>query len=168
MKRFTKKLSNDKVALGKIYEHYVDSFDVDIIYDYQSERAEECGNKFYYGELVEKLAKYEDLGTVEDFEEILKLQEIRESRPYYKKYLEELRVNDERLLHPDFDDIYKRYFDLREELEVYKRALEMASQTISEILGGPIVMGGAIANKLRFEPKDTEYFLEQSRKELEV
>lgn len=74
MKRFTKKLNNDKVVLGKIYKHYVDSFDVDIIYDYQSERAEECGNKFYYGELVEKLAKYENLGTVEEFKNLKERQ----------------------------------------------------------------------------------------------
>lgn len=76
MKRFTKKLSNDKVALGKIYEHYVDSFDVDIIYGYQSERAKECGNRFYYGELIEKLAEYENLGTVEDFKNLIKEAQI--------------------------------------------------------------------------------------------
>lgn len=71
MSRLTKKANKSKVFLGKIYEHYIDSFDVDIIYGYENETAKDCGNKFYYGEVIEKLAEYEDINlTPEEIEEM--------------------------------------------------------------------------------------------------
>ena len=71
-----------------------------------------------------RLAEYENLGTVEEIEEILKLQEIRENRPFFKRYLKELRSGDKKTLYPDFDDIYKKYYELKEELETHKKLVE--------------------------------------------
>ena len=138
MKRFTKKLSNDKVALGKIYEHYVDSFDVDIIYDYQSERAEECGNKFYYGEPIDKLAEYEDLGTVEEFKNLKEQYIIITDARGSGKLITQKALK----------------FDLlQKEFEVYKKALESS------------IMNSFWASK-KLEENTLDKLLKKARKEL--
>ena len=67
--------------------------------------------------IVDDLATYlaQELdGELEDFKRLL---QIREGREFYNKYLAEERKKNPNLLAPDFDEIYKKYFGLREKLD---------------------------------------------------
>lgn len=63
--------------------------------------------------------------TVEEYE---KTFDVFNERTYRKKYIEERRAEQPNLLFPDADEIYKRYYELKEENEElkykYDRALE--------------------------------------------
>jgi len=55
--------------------------------------------------------------VLSELEEHEKTLDIFDEREYRKKYLEEERAKRPKLLYPDADEIYQRYFQQREELE---------------------------------------------------
>lgn len=52
--------------------------------------------------------------------EYQRIQDISNERPYRKRYLEERRKEEKDLLYPDADEIYERYYKLKEENEKLK------------------------------------------------
>lgn len=57
--------------------------------------------------------------------------DIFDEREYRKRYLEERRAEEPNLLYPDADEIYKRYFELREN-SVPKSKIEEKIKELSE------------------------------------
>lgn len=53
--------------------------------------------------------------TIKELEDTLDLFDERE---YRKKYLEERRKEEPGLLYPDADEIYKRYYEQKRQLEI--------------------------------------------------
>lgn len=69
--------------------------------------------------LIKKLQKEnEDLKS--DNLEYQRIQDIFDKRTYRKKYLEERRKEEPDLLYPDSDEIYQRYYELKQENEELK------------------------------------------------
>lgn len=84
---------------------------VDMIYaDYQ-----DIGNKaFEYSDKIEQLQK-ENEELKADNLEYQRIQDLSDKRTYRKKYLEERRKEEPNLLYPDSDEIYQRYYELKEQ-----------------------------------------------------
>lgn len=59
----------------------------------------------------------ENLKLMEDIKEYERILDIWDERTYRKRYLEERRKENPKLLYPDADEIYKRYYELKERLE---------------------------------------------------
>lgn len=64
----------------------------------------------YIEQLENKLREQEE--NIEDYERIL---DIFDKREYRKKYLEERRKEEKGLLYPDADEIYKKYYELKDD-----------------------------------------------------
>lgn len=62
----------------------------------------------------------------EDIKEYEKTFDIFNRRTYRKKYLEERRAEQPDLLFPDADEIYKRYYELKEENEILEAVKDEA------------------------------------------
>lgn len=58
--------------------------------------------------------------------EYQRIQDIFDERKYRKKYLEERRAEQPKLLYPDADEIYERYYKLKEENEELKHKYDKA------------------------------------------
>lgn len=56
--------------------------------------------------------------------------DIFDERKYRKKYLEERRAEEPNLLYPDADEIYERYYKLKEENEKLKEAVEIYKEQV--------------------------------------
>ena len=56
--------------------------------------------------------------------EYQRTQDIFDERKYRKKYLEERRKEQPNLLYPDADEIYERYYELKEENEKKKQKIK--------------------------------------------
>lgn len=66
--------------------------------------------------------------------EYQRTQDIFDERTYRKKYLEERRKEEPNLLYPDSDEIYKRYYKLKEENATLKKAHNISENvTIQDI-----------------------------------
>ncbi|MGM9881499.1 MAG: hypothetical protein ACI31S_01495 [Bacilli bacterium] len=66
--------------------------------------------------------------------EYQRTQDIFDERTYRKKYLEERRKEEPNLLYPDSDEIYKRYYKLKEENARLKKAHNISENvTIQDI-----------------------------------
>lgn len=66
--------------------------------------------------------------------EYQRTQDIFDERTYRKKYLEERRKEEPNLLYPDSDEIYKRYYKLKEENAILKKAHNISENvTIQDI-----------------------------------
>jgi len=65
---------------------------------------------FLFGDEVDKLYNY--ITNLQEYETIIEMEFKRE---YAKRYLEERRKEEPHLLYPDSDEIYKRYYELKEE-----------------------------------------------------
>lgn len=64
--------------------------------------------------LIEKLQK-ENEELKEDNMTYKRILDLADNRIYRKKYLEERRKEQPNLLYPDSDEIYRRYYELKEE-----------------------------------------------------
>lgn len=53
----------------------------------------------------------------EEIKEWEYIQDIQNKREYRKRYLEERRKEDPTLLYPDYDEIYKRFFEQRDRID---------------------------------------------------
>lgn len=72
-------------------------------------------------EIIEKLQK-ENEKLKRDNGEYELILDIWDNRTYRKKYLEERRAEQPNLLYPDGDEIYERYYELKEENEKLKKS----------------------------------------------
>lgn len=68
---------------------------------------------FWLGFLVATLL---DISKNEDILEYERILDIWNERPYRKKYLEERRKENPKLLYPDADEIYQKYYELKDRL----------------------------------------------------
>ena len=98
-----------------------------------NEKLEELINLLYQ----DKLTQYGKRLLVENIEKLQKENEelkeynmtykrilgLADNRIYRKKYLEERRKEQPNLLYPDSDEIYRRYYELKEENEKLKTKL---------------------------------------------
>lgn len=71
---------------------------------------------------ITKLQK-ENEELISDNLEYQRIQDVFDKRTYRKKYLEERRKETPNLLYPDADEIYKRYYELKEENK--KKSIEI-------------------------------------------
>lgn len=72
--------------------------------------------------LIEKLQK-ENEELKEDNMTYKRILDLADNRIYRKKYLEERRKEQPNLLYPDSDEIYQRYYELKQENEKLKTKL---------------------------------------------
>ena len=77
--------------------------------------------------LIEKLKK-ENEELKSDNLEKERLLEIFDNRKYRKRYLKERRKEEPNLLYPDGDEIYKRYYELKKQIDLM--AEQLAGLTI--------------------------------------
>ncbi len=70
--------------------------------------------------------------------EYKRILDLADNRIYRKKYLEERRKEQPNLLYPDGDEIYQRYYELKQENEELKEINEQLSENklLQELLGG--------------------------------
>lgn len=80
-------------------------------------------------EYCEQLEK-ENAELKEDKLEYQRILDIWDKRTYRKKYLEERRVEVPTLLYPDADEIYERYFKLREENKELKERVKVFDKAV--------------------------------------
>lgn len=73
-------------------------------------------------ENIEKLQK-ENEELKEDNMTYKRILDLADNRIYRKKYLEERRKEQPNLLYPDSDEIYQRYYELKEENEHLHREI---------------------------------------------
>ena len=81
---------------------------------------------------------------VNEYEELIDIQDKRE---YHKRYLEERRKEQPNLLYPDYDEIYKRYYEqkdiidkLQEENKLLKGTKDKLMNCIMLLLYIPILV----------------------------
>lgn len=77
--------------------------------------------------LIEKLQK-ENEELKSDNLEKARVLEIFDNRKYRKRYLKERRKEEPNLLYPDGDEIYKRYYELKKQIDLM--AEQLAGLTI--------------------------------------
>ena len=70
---------------------------------------------FLFGDEVDKLTNYIN-NLQEDVYEYEQLLDIQDKREYHKRYLEERRKEEPNLLYPDYDEIYKRYYEQKDKI----------------------------------------------------
>lgn len=87
------------------------------------------GKEIYEGDtvlnLIEKLKK-ENEELKSDNLEKERLLEIFDNRKYRKRYLKERRKEEPNLLYPDGDEIYKRYYELKKQIDLMAKRLNQA------------------------------------------
>ena len=66
--------------------------------------------------------------------EYQRTQDIFDERTYRKKYLEERRKEEPNLLYPDADEIYKRYYKLREENKELKKNNKRYEKELHDVI----------------------------------
>ena len=88
---------------------------------------------------VKKLRK-ENEKLKSDNLEYQRIQDISDKRTYRKKYLEERRKEEPNLLYPDSDEIYQRYYELKEENNKIKEQYATYVKMSSEIAANSILI----------------------------
>lgn len=82
-------------------------------------------------ELVEKLKK-ENKELKSDNLEKARILEMFDDRKYRKKYLEERRKEEPNLLYPDGDEIYKRYYEQKKQIDLMIKYIDNSNYVDSE------------------------------------
>lgn len=82
-------------------------------------------------ELVEKLKK-ENKELKSDNLEKARILEMFNDRKYRKKYLEERRKEEPNLLYPDGDEIYKRYYEQKKQIDLMIKYIDNSNYVDSE------------------------------------
>ena len=126
----------------------------------------------YITEVCEKLGKLEDILEKYGIESVEELSNALEYAKVIGEILCEYGINDNENLEWFLDDYSKnqgRDFAIcrdtlrqEEERDTWKRACELASETLKQVMGKPLWIGGNIPAP---EVKDTEYFYQQAKKE---
>lgn len=131
---------------------------------------EEYKNKGYLDVVREKVKVNEELIKLKKENEELKsdnlekerILEVFDNRKYRKKYLEERRKEEPNLLYPDGDEIYKRYYEQKKQIDLITNYL--AEQDLGHYIKED---GGEIMRLFRCYNKDDwkQHFEEQAKKE---
>lgn len=131
---------------------------------------EEYKNKGYLDVVREKVKVNEELIKLKKENEELKsdnlekgrILEVFDNRKYRKKYLEERRKEEPNLLYPDGDEIYKRYYEQKKQIDLITNYL--AEQDLGHYIKED---GGEIMGLFRCYNKDDwkQHFEEQAKKE---
>lgn len=111
--------------------------------------------------LITKLQK-ENEELKSDNLEKSRILEVFDDRKYRKKYLEERRKEEPNLLYPDGDEIYKRYYEQKKQIDLITNYL--AEQDLGHYIKED---GGEIMGLFRCYNKDDwkQHFEEQAKKE---
>ena len=138
--RLTKKIGND-LYIGKHCDDCPESI-------------EYCGECSYVQSIKNQLGKLEDIlekygiESVEELKDALenKIEDI--SNPFLQGYVRAFFKD--RLQYVEF------------ERDIWKRACELASETLKQVMGKPLWIGGNIPTP---EVKDSDYFYQQAKKD---
>ena len=123
---------------------------------------------YYYGKPIEKLAQFEDIMEKYGIESVEELDDLianyRTSPILTEEMIKEIAVNEQRkVIQSMIKEITEKECNqLYTELNTWKRACELASETLKQVMGKPLWIGGNIPAP---EVKDTEYFYQQAKKE---
>lgn len=105
-----------------------------------SDKVKFFDNGCVMGEAIDKLAQLEDVMEEHDFNNIEDLQD-------FLNYAEK---------------IIKEYKQVKKDLDTWHNACELASETLKQVMGKPLWIGGNIPTP---EVKDSDYFYQQAKKE---
>nr|DAR72076.1 MAG TPA: hypothetical protein [Caudoviricetes sp.] len=111
--------------------------------------------------LITKLQKENEELKLDNLEKE-RILEVFDNRKYRKKYLEERRKEEPNLLYPDGDEIYKRYYEQKKQIDLITNYL--AEQDLGHYIKED---GGEIMGLFRCYNKDDwkQHFEEQAKKE---
>ena len=130
---------------------------------------------YYYGKPIEKLAQFEDIMEKYGIESVEELSNALEFAKVIEKTLSEYGIKDNEELE-DKIIYYEENKDanlglkldikkLEQELATWKRACELARETLKQVMGKPLWIGGNIPTP---EVKDSDYFYQQAKKEKQL
>lgn len=97
-------------------------------------------NKILENNIEVKKLRKENEKLKSDNLEYQRIQDISDKRTYRKKYLEERRKEEPNLLYPDSDEIYQRYYELKEENNKIKEQYATYVKMSSEIAANSILI----------------------------
>lgn len=97
-------------------------------------------NKVLENNIEVKRLREENEKLKSDNLEYQRIQDISDKRTYRKKYLEERRKEEPNLLYPDSDEIYQRYYELKEENNKIKEQYATYVKMSSEIAANSILI----------------------------
>ena len=101
----------------------------------------------YITEVCEKLGKLEDILEKYGIESVEELDDLLE---VFKK------------MRKEYGKLNQENYKNKKDRDTWKRACEMACETLKQVMGKPLWIGGNIPAP---EVKDTEYFYQQAKKE---
>lgn len=97
-------------------------------------------NKILENNIEVKKLREENEKLKADNLEYQRIQDLSDKRTYRKKYLEERRKEEPNLLYPDSDEIYQRYYELKEENNKLKEQYATYVKMSSEIAANSILI----------------------------
>lgn len=143
--RLTEKIRND-LYIGKQCDDCLESI-------------EYCGECSYVQSIKNKLGKLEDI--LEKYGvDVEKLNQMLE----WLFTLSGQDADDMKFIARDRKLIHQQYCDIKTDRDTWKRACELASETLKQVMGKPLWIGGNIPTP---EVKDSDYFYQQAKKEKE-
>ena len=113
------------------------------------------------GELEDIMEKY-GIESVEELDDLI--ANYRTSPILTEEMIKEIAVNEQRkVIQSMIKEITEKECNqLYTELNTWKRACELASETLKQVMGKPLWIGGNIPTP---EVKDSDYFYQQAKKE---
>ena len=110
---------------------------------------------------------YYDFAGLDDTNKLLnklgKLEDILEKYGIESVELLEHIIKKGIVINSTIEDFAKEEYDkMKQERDTWKRACELACETLKQVMGKPLWIGGNIPAP---EVKDTEYFYQQAKKE---
>lgn len=129
-----------------------------------------------YGKAIDKLAQLEDIMEKYGIESVEELGCLIEQTPKFivkeniEKYGQEINgvffSNEQMLILSQYNELQepykKRYEQIKIDRDTWKRACELACETLKQVMGKPLWIGGNIPTP---EVKDSEYFYQQAKKD---
>lgn len=122
-----------------------------VIYEWSSVSSLECNRKL--GKLEDILEKY-GIESVEELDNILSwLYTLSGQDIELMKFIAQERKQ-----------IHDMYCETKKDRDTWRKACELASETLKQVMGKPLWIGGNIPTP---EVKDSDYFYQQAKKEKE-
>lgn len=114
--------------------------------------------------LIAKLQK-ENEELVSDNLEYQRIQDIFDKRTYRKKYLEERRKETTNLLYPDSDEIYKRYYEQKKQIDLMAEYINNIQDCPLENCGVDLDCENRCANDEELKKQCWKMYFESKSKE---
>ena len=129
------------------------------IYEWSTASSLECNRKL--GKLEDILENY-GIESAEELDDLI--ANYRTSPILTEEMIKEIAVNEQRkVIQSMIKEITEKECNqLYTELNTWKRACELASETLKQVMGKPLWIGGNIPTP---EVKDSDYFYQQAKKE---